>query len=147
MANGKKSNNRIDTKEGVLVGAGIAAIAAGAYFFLGPKGKKHQKQMKGWMVKMKGEVLEKLEEAKEVTEPIYNDIVDTVAKTNAVAGKIPKAEIAALAEDLKKQWRALNRTGKGKKRGTSSKSKTRRTASNVKTSKNRSSTNSRSRSK
>jgi hypothetical protein len=117
MANGKNTNNRMDTKEEVLIGAGLAALAAGAYFFLGPKGKKHQKQMKGWMVKMKGEVLEKLEEAKEVTEPIYNDIVDTVAKANEVKGKIPQTEINALARDLKKQWRTLNRTLKGKNRG------------------------------
>lgn len=112
MANGKNRKNN-DTKEAAMVGAGLAALAAGAYFFLGPKGKKHQKQMKGWMVKMKGEVLEKLEDAKDVTEPLYNEIVDTVARTNAVAGKIPKSEIAALANDLKKQWRSLNRSFKG----------------------------------
>ena len=121
MANGKNSNNKINAKEEVLIGAGLAALAAGAYFFLGPKGKKHQKQMKGWMVKMKGEVLEKLEEAKEVTEPIYNDIVDTVAKTNEVAGKIPQAEIKALAADLKKQWRSLNRSLKGQRKSSTPK--------------------------
>ncbi len=112
MANANRSNN--DSKEAVLVGAGLAALAAGAYFFLGPDGKKHQRKMKGWMVKMKGEVLEKLEDAKEVTQPIYNDIVDTVAHANRVAGKIPQAEIAALATDLKRQWRNINKTVKGK---------------------------------
>jgi len=129
MANGKNTNNRMDTKEEVLIGAGLAALAAGAYFFLGPKGKKHQKEMKGWMVKMKGEVLEKLEEAKEVTEPIYNDIVDTVAKTNEVAGKIPQSEIRALAQDLKKQWRSLNRTLRGgQKRRSTTRSSAKRPA-------------------
>jgi hypothetical protein len=122
MAKGKNSNKGMDTKEEVLIGAGLAALAAGAYFFLGPKGKKHQKQMRGWMVKMKGEVLEKLEEAKEITEPIYNDIVDSVAKTNAVAGKIPQTEIKALAGDLKRQWRSLSRSLKGQKRTASKRS-------------------------
>lgn len=99
----------------VAIGAGLAAIAASAYFFLGPDGKKHQKKMKGWMVRMKGEVLEKLEDAQGVTQPIYNDIVDTVAKAQAVAGNIPKAEVLALAKDLKRQWRNITRSTASKK--------------------------------
>jgi|AAFX01.1.fsa_nt_gi hypothetical protein len=134
MANGKNSNKGMDSKEEVLIGAGLAALAAGAYFFLGPKGKKHQKQMRGWMVKMKGEVLEKLEEAKEITEPIYNDIVDSVAKTNAVAGKIPQAEIKALAADLKRQWRSLNRSLKGQRRSGTAKRAPKRATTKRKTS-------------
>lgn len=108
----------MDNKEMAAVGAGIAAIAAGAYFFFGPDGNKHQKKMRGWMVKMKGDVLEKLEDARDVTEPIYNDIVDSVARTQAVAGKIPKTEIMALAMDLKKQWRTISRSVKGTKKHT-----------------------------
>ncbi|MDB5254049.1 MAG: Transrane(S)protein [Parcubacteria group bacterium] len=99
----------------VAMGAGLAALAAGAYFFFGPDGKKHQKKMKGWMVRMKGEILEKLEDAQEVTQPIYNDIVDTVAKAQAVAGNIPKAEVLALAEDLKRQWKVITRSSAPKK--------------------------------
>ncbi|MBX4189382.1 hypothetical protein KW785_02185 [Candidatus Parcubacteria bacterium] len=91
----------------VLVGAGLAAVAAGAYFFLGPNGKKHQKKMKGWMVKMKGEVLERLEDAREMTEPVYNEIIDGVAQTYSVANKVPKSEIVALATDLKRHWKNI----------------------------------------
>lgn len=107
------TNEGVDMKEVAAVGAGIAAIAAGAYFFFGPDGKRHQKKMRGWMVRMKGEVLERLEEARDVSEPVYNDIVDTVAKANAVAGKIPKAEILALAADLKRQWRTISKSSRG----------------------------------
>ena len=51
------------------LGAGlIAAAAAGAYFLLGTKeGQKKQKQIKGWMVKAKGEVMDKMEDMKEVS--------------------------------------------------------------------------------
>ncbi len=114
MAKGNRNSND-NKQESIIMGAGLAALAAGAYFFLGPQGKKHQKNMKGWMVRMKGEVLEKIEDAKEITEPMYNEIVDTVAKANQVAGKIPQAEIAALAMDLKRQWRTLNRSMMGNK--------------------------------
>lgn len=92
-----------------LVGAGIAAIAAGVYFFFGPDGKKHQKKMRGWMVRMKGEVLEKIEGAQDMSESAYNEIVNTVAKAQELTGKIPKEEIAALATDLKRQWRSIKK--------------------------------------
>jgi hypothetical protein len=111
----KQTKNTSDMGSMAAMGAGLAALAAGAYFFFGPDGKKHQKKMKGWMVRMKGEVLEKLENAQEVTQPIYNDIVDTVAKAQAVAGNIPKAEVLALAEDLKRQWKVITRSSSPKK--------------------------------
>jgi hypothetical protein len=128
MAHTSKQNDGMNKKEMAAVGAGIAAVAAGAYFFFGPDGKKHQKKMRGWMVRMKGEVLERLEEAQEITEPMYHEIVDTVAKTYEVAGKIPREEIVGLAGDLKRQWRTIKRTAfapkKSAKTTTSSRSKT-----------------------
>jgi hypothetical protein len=93
----------------VAVGATVAALAAGSYYFFGPKGKQHRNKMKGWMLRMKAEVVENLEAAKEVTEPVYREIVDAVAKTHAEAGKISKAEVFALASDLKRQWRTISK--------------------------------------
>ena len=112
MANNNGGNAGIDTKDMAAVGGALAAIAAGAYFFFGPDGKKHQKKMRGWMVSMKGEVLQRLEEARDVSEPIYQEIVDSVAKAHSVAGKIPKEEIMSLAMDLKKQWRTISKGAK-----------------------------------
>lgn len=113
----------------IKMGAGIAALAATAYFFLGPDGKKHQKKLKGWMVRMKGEVLEKLEDVQDLTEPIYNEIVDAVAKAEEINGKIPKEEIMALASELKGQWRAIKRAASGdKKKATGLVKKTKRAA-------------------
>lgn len=91
-----------------LVGVSLAGLAAG-YFFLGPKGKKHREQAKAWAIKMKGDVVEKLETAREVSEPIYREIVDTVAAEYQTGMKAGKSEIIALAQDLKKHWRAIRR--------------------------------------
>lgn len=108
---------------------GIAALAAGAYFFLGPDGKKHQKKMKGWMVKMKGEVLEKLEDMQDVTEPIYREVVDTVARAQEVNDKIPRSEILSLATELKRQWRTIKKSaGSDKKKAKTVAKKTVRAA-------------------
>lgn len=92
-----------------VIGASLAGLAATAYFFFGPKGKKHQKQAKAWVIKMKGEVVEKLEMAREITEPIYNEIIDTVAKEYKQGKKAGQMEIDELASDLKKHWKSMSK--------------------------------------
>ncbi len=97
----------------VAVSAGIAALSVGAYLLFGPNGKKNRKTMKSWMVKMKGDVLEKLENVKEVTGPMYDTIVDQVSAKYRKLKNVDPAELAAEIADLKKQWNAMT---KGKKK-------------------------------
>lgn len=129
----KKSST--SNTEKVLIGATVAAVAAGAYFFSTQSGKRYSKKMKGWMVRMKGQVLEKLEEAENVTEPVYRQIVDTVADAEIVSSKIPRSEILQLATDLKKQWNVIRKLTNGKKpsRPSSSRTKSRSTKSSKRT--------------
>ncbi|MCR4334152.1 MAG: hypothetical protein NUV47_00235 [Patescibacteria group bacterium] len=91
-----------------ILGASIAGIAA-AYFFLGPKGKKHQKQMKVWAIKMKADVVEKLEEARDISEPIFHQIIDSIAEEYEQKAKIGREEIQLLAKDLKKHWKLISK--------------------------------------
>ena len=90
-----------------IIGAGPAGLAA-AYFFLGPKGKKHQKHAKAWAIKMKGDVVEKLESAKDVTEAVYHGIVDSVASEYVKGMKAGHEEIGELAQNLKKHWKTIS---------------------------------------
>ena len=92
-----------------VVGASLAGLAATAYFFFGPKGKAHQKHAKAWAIKMKGEVVEKLEQAKEITEPVYLAIIDTVTNEYKKGKKASQQEIEALATDLKKHWKTMSK--------------------------------------
>jgi len=108
-----------------VLGASVAALAATTYFFWGPEGKKHQKKLKGWMIRMKGEVVEKLENAREITEPMYRQIVDSVATGYVKGGKISRKEIEALVKDLKKHWKTIGRSAH------SARKKTVRSASRV----------------
>jgi hypothetical protein len=120
----KNTNNTMATnKEKMLMGAAVAALAAGAYFFNTEQGKKHAKKMKGWMVSMKGQVLEKIEDIEEMTEPVYRDIVDTVANAQILANKIPRSEILSLATDLKRQWNSIKRLSRSTKRAVKSTAK------------------------
>ncbi len=110
----KKQTN---TGKIVALGASIAALGAATYYFFGPEGKKHQRNFKAWMIKMKADVVAKLEEAQEVTEAVYNKIIDEVASSYTKAGKVSKEEIALYADILKKQWKnVVNSTKKPVKR-------------------------------
>ena len=101
----KKSSN---TAKFAAIGAGLAGIAA-AYFFLGPKGKIHQKKTKAWAIKMRADVVEKLEEARDMSEPAYHQIIDSVAKEYERKAKVGREEIQSLANDLKKHWKLISK--------------------------------------
>lgn len=89
-------------------GASLAGLAATAYFFLGPKGRENQKQAKSWAIKMKGDVVEKLELARNLSESAYHEIIDSVAAQYEKERQTSPQEIRALARDLKKHWQAIS---------------------------------------
>lgn len=97
----------------IALGTSAIALAAGTYYFFGPEGKIHRKKAGGWMIKMKGEIIEKIEQAEEITEQAYHSIVDAVLATYITAGKIDPADLKAYAEGLKKQWKNIVKTAKG----------------------------------
>lgn len=113
----KKTSNGSKVVKLAVIGASLAGLAAGAYFFLGPKGKKHQRQAKAWAIKMKGDVVEKLELARNVSESAYHGIIDSVAAKYEKSRKASRGEIQALARDLKKHWRAISGSAKTVKHG------------------------------
>ena len=91
------ANKNNATRNVVAISAGVAAVAAASYYLFGPKGAQHRKAVRGWVIQMKGDVIRELETLKEVSEPIYNQIVETVAKKYLQQGAIAKADVAALA--------------------------------------------------
>ncbi|NTU67162.1 MAG: hypothetical protein HGB08_04550 [Candidatus Moranbacteria bacterium] len=105
----KKKTGGSDVAKFAVIGASLAGLAASAYFLFGPKGKKHRQQAKAWAIKMKGEVIEKLEKAREITEPVYLEIIDTVAGEYKKGKKASQSEIEELAADLKKHWKSMSK--------------------------------------
>lgn len=89
------------------IGAGVAAIATASYYFFGPKGEAHREKMKGWMISMKGEIIDRIEDVKELTEPVYHNIVDSVMATYMATTKASKEEVQAFADRLKGQWKEI----------------------------------------
>lgn len=116
MKNKKGNKKGVSAGEVVGVGAGIAALAAASYILFGPQGKKNRKAIKGWTVKMKGEIIEKLEEAKEITEPVYHNIVDTIKAKYEKAKNVDQEDVDEVVAEIKKHWKALVKDSKPKKK-------------------------------
>lgn len=89
----------------------IAAVALGAYFLYGTKeGEQKRKKIKGWMLKMKGEILEKVEQAKNIDEEKYTKLVDKTAEKYKKKLKEAEAkEVERLKKDLKRHWNAIKK--------------------------------------
>ncbi len=112
-----KKNTTTGVSKGkiVAIGAGVAALAAASYYFFGPQGKKNRATAKGWMIKMKGEIVDKMEDAKEVTQEVYDTIVDKVAAGYAKNAKA-HPELALYVDTLKKQWKGIAKSFAPKKK-------------------------------
>ena len=110
----KKKSESLGTV--VAVGVGVAATTVAAYVLFGHDGKKNRKAIRGWMVKMKGEMIEELEKAQHVTEPIYYQIVDAVSARYAKAKDIDKKELEHAIADIRKHWKVIAKGAKLKKR-------------------------------
>lgn len=111
----KKQAKGIGAKQVIGVGVGVAALSAAAYLLFGPNGKKNRKAVKGWAIKMKGEIIEKFEEAKELTEPVYNEIIDKVQEKYSKLQNIDKNELQSAITEMKKNWKAIKKTASPKK--------------------------------
>jgi len=116
MAIKNVSKKGLSTGEVVGIGATVAALGAAAYIMFGPEGKKNKKAIKGWVVKMKGEIIDKLEDAKEITEPVYHQIIDSVSAKYAKVKKIDPKDLEIAVADVKKHWKTMMKDMKPKKK-------------------------------
>lgn len=110
MAQKKSGGKAVSVIAGL---AGLTAAAVGAYYLYGSKdAAKNRMKAKSWMLKAKGEVLEQLEGAQDVTESAYISAVDTVAKKYNELKTIDQAELASFVGDMKKHWVGIKKTVK-----------------------------------
>jgi hypothetical protein len=96
-------------KVGAFIAGASAATVVGGYFLYGPKGKENRKKVEGWVVKAKGEVLEKIENTKEMSEEKYAQIIDTVTAKYGKAKHIGRDRAAKLGTELKHHWKEVKK--------------------------------------
>ena len=108
----KKTEITTEQKIGVGVGLTAAAVAAaGAYFLYGSdKASANRKTVKSWALRAKAEVLEKLEDAKEMTSEEYEELIAAVAGTYAGVKGATKKDIKEFAVEMHDHWQALEKS-------------------------------------
>jgi len=104
--------NKKKTKRGLAIAGLAAATIAAGYFLYGPKGAENRKKLRGWSIKMKGEVLEKVEKLKEVNKENYEKIVDQVTEKYKKIKEISQEEVEALSKKLKSYWTKIEKSKK-----------------------------------
>lgn len=99
------------TAEKVIgTGIGIAALAAlGTYFLTGKNNEKNREAVRGWTLKMKGEILEKIEDLREIKKEDYYKLVDEAAERYERLERVSAEELKRLTKDLKGAWEHLNK--------------------------------------
>ena len=104
-----KSNGK--TAIGVGVGLTTAAVAAAsAYFLYGSKNAaKNRKAVKSWALKAKAEVLEKLEDAKEMTREEYEELIGAVAKGYSGLKNASRNDISEFTKEMKDHWKSIEK--------------------------------------
>ncbi len=112
----KKTLSRED-KVGLGIGLTAAAVAAaGAYFLYGSKkAAQNRKKVKGWSLKAKGEVLEALEKAEQITEREYDQIVEAATKAYGTVERATKGEIKDFKSEMFGHWKDLQKNKAVKK--------------------------------
>lgn len=107
-----KNKSDIGGKIGAFAAGAAVATAAVGYFLYGPKGAENRKKVEAWTVKAKGEVLTKLESAKEVSEEKYHEIVDSVTSKYAKLKNVGEDKAEQLNKELKRHWSKIKKETK-----------------------------------
>lgn len=97
-------------KRNIEIGLGlaIAAVLVG-YFLYDKEGRKQAKKVKGWMLKAKGEVLEKIERMRNLNEERYHSTIDGVLRRYTKMRDIGEDEILSLSTELKRYWEKIKK--------------------------------------
>jgi hypothetical protein len=116
----KKKEPEVTQNQKIAAGVGLTAAAvaaAGAYFLYGSKeSDKNRKTVKSWALKAKAEVLEKMEDAKKMSQEEYEEVIQAVAGTYAGVKGATKKDIVEFASEMKEHWDVIEGMASKKKK-------------------------------
>lgn len=94
----------------------IAATAAASYFLYGKNGSNNRQKVKGWMLKAKGEALEKIEKMRDIDEEKYYEVLSKVEQKYSNMKNIEPSDVQALVGDMRKHWKKIQKDIEPKKK-------------------------------
>ena len=105
----KKMNTQTKTGIGFGLTAAVATVA-GAYFLYGSKkASQNRKKVKSWALKAKAEVLEKLENAEQLSEDEYKKLVETATGVYGTVKNATVGEVADFKKEMFTHWKDLQK--------------------------------------
>lgn len=133
-----KSTPKTSTGEKIAIGAGVTGLLVAAtlganFLFNTKKGKQSLKHIKSWAFKMKGEMLERLEKAKDISEEKYLALVDELGEKYKKVKGMTAEEVVEATQELRGQWKKIHAEIKRTLKEADAKSKKATTKSKPKT--------------
>ncbi len=126
---------KMSKEQAVGLGVGLTAAAvaaAGAYFLYGSKNAaKNRKAVKSWTLKAKAEVLEKLEEAQNMSQEEYLALIDGVAAAYQGVKSASKTDLATFKKEMKEHWTGIAKSVAPKKKPATKKAVAKKVATTV----------------
>ncbi len=107
------SEHKNGAKAGAVIAgiAGLTAAAVGAYYLYGSKdAAKNRAKVRGWMLKAKGEVIEELEKAEDVTESGYMSAVNAIVAKYRQIKSIDPHELTTFMQEMRDHWNGIKTT-------------------------------------
>ena len=105
--NNKKENNHNIAMVAGITGLFASALLGAHFLFNTEKGKKSLKHIKSWAFKMKGELLERLEKAKNIDETTYHKIIDDLSNKYQKIKGMTADEVSDITKELKSNWKKI----------------------------------------
>lgn len=108
--NNNAESKKEDKKRSKLPLAGLLGAAAiGAVYLYGKNKERVQRKLRGWMLKVKGEVMERVSKAEELTREEYESIVDTAVDKYKDKKQEAGEEFEQTRQQLKGQWKEIHK--------------------------------------
>ena len=89
--------------------AGAVAATAGTLFLYGKNAKHNRKAVRGWTIKMKGEIVDKMEKLGEINQEVYHALVDEVTQAYGKLQYVDAQDLQKMAKELKSSWKDISK--------------------------------------
>lgn len=103
MTENHNSEEQKSTNKLAVTGLIVSAVA-GVIYLYGRDGRQRRKRVRGWMLQMKGEIMERLTRLEEVSKDKYKQIIDKVSSQFAQQKRVHQEDIDRIRERLKGHW-------------------------------------------
>lgn len=98
-----------------LAGA-LATALVGGYLYFGPNARQNRRKTEAWMLRAKADIMEKTENAKDLTQETYEKIVDEVSEKYGSIKEIGVDRAQKFSDEVKDRWNSLKAEAKHRER-------------------------------